>query len=248
MNTKNRDEEGAEALVILPGLLCDSAMFGAQLDAFPDAMVLEGFYGGADSLEAMADYALERMPQRVSLMGHSMGARVALEVCRKAPQRVARLALVDTGTHPVRDGEADKRYALRDLGRAQGFVALVDAWLPPMLGPARREDHDLYHALRQMCLRAGQGIYEAQTEALLNRPALDDVLANLTCPVALMVGEDDSWSPPEQHREIAEAIAPHWADSCPVTVIPRAGHMAPAEAPDAFNAALRQWLRTAATT
>ncbi len=247
MNTKKWDEEGVEALVILPGLLCDSGMFGAQLDAFPNALVIDGFYGGADRLEAMADYVLERIPPRVSLLGHSMGARVALEVCRMAPRRVARLALADTGIHPVREGEAAKRHALRDIGRTHGFEMLVDAWLPPMIGPARREDKDLYAALRAMCLRAGQETFEAQIEALLHRPSVEDVLGSLACRVALIVGEDDAWSPPAQHREIAETIAPHWADCCPLTVIPRAGHMAPAEAPEAFNEALRRWLALAST-
>ncbi|MCJ2181776.1 alpha/beta hydrolase [Novosphingobium sp. 1949] len=237
-----------ESLVILPGLLCDSAMFGAQLDAFENAQVIDGFYGGADRLEAMADYALERMPARVSLMGHSMGARVALEVCRKAPERVARLALADTGIHPVRAGEADKRYALRDLGRTQGFAALVDAWLPPMIGPARRHEDDLYEALQAMCLRAGQAVYEAQIEALLNRPEVEDLLGRLCCPVALIVGEADAWSPPSQHAEIAQFIAPHWADTCPLSTIAGAGHMAPAEAPEAFNTALRRWLAMPACT
>ncbi|MBT0670851.1 alpha/beta hydrolase [Novosphingobium profundi] len=244
MNTKKWEEEGVEALVILPGLLCDSGMFGAQLDAFPHAIVIDGFYGGADRLEAMADYVLDRMPPRVSLLGHSMGARVALEVCRMAPRRVARLALADTGIHPVREGEAAKRHALRDIGRTHGFETLVDAWLPPMIGPARRDDKDLYAALRAMCLRAGQSVFEAQIEALLHRPGVEDVLAALSCPVALVVGEDDAWSPPSQHQEIAETIAPHWADPCPLSVIPRAGHMAPAEAPDAFNEAVRRWLTT----
>ncbi|QVM83604.1 alpha/beta fold hydrolase [Novosphingobium decolorationis] len=243
MDTKKWEEEGAEALVILPGLLCDSGMFGAQLDAFPEAMVIDGFYGGADSLEAMADYVLDRIPPRVSLFGHSMGARVALEVCRMAPTRVVRLALADTGIHPVREGEPAKRHALRDIGRTQGFGALVDTWLPPMIGPERREDADLYQALRTMCLRAGQEVFEAQIEALLHRPDVEDVLSSLTCPVALMVGEDDAWAPPSQHQDIADTIAPHWADPCPLTVIPKAGHMAPAEAPEAFNAALRRWLK-----
>lgn len=248
MNTKKWEEDGAEALVILPGLLCDSGMFGAQLDAFPQAMVIDGFYGGADRLEAMAEYALERMPAHAAVLGHSMGARIALEVCRKEPGRVARLALADTGMHPVREGEAQKRYALRDVGREQGFEALVDAWLPPMIGPVRRTDGDLYQALRAMCLRAGQAVFEAQIEALLHRAPVEDVLATLDCPIALIVGEDDAWSPPSQHAEIAAIVAPHWADPCPMTVIPKAGHMAPAEAPDPFNSALRRWLAATAGT
>jgi pimeloyl-ACP methyl ester carboxylesterase len=116
--------------VILPGLLCDSRMFRAQLDGFANSMCIDGFYPSCTSLEDMAAYALEHMPDRCTVLGHSMGARVALEVLRLAPERVERLILADTGVHPLRAGERESRYALRDLGRAEGIEKLVDAWLP----------------------------------------------------------------------------------------------------------------------
>ena len=232
----NIDAE-SEILVILPGLLCDGHMFAGQLAEFAGSRSIDGFYGGADRIAAMADYALERMPSRCAVLGHSMGARVALEIVRKAPDRVTRLALADTGIHLPRPGEREKRYALRDIGREQGFAALVDAWLPPMIGPAMRDDADLVGQLRAMCLDAGQTVFEAQIEALLNRPDVSGVLSELTCPVSLIVGADDAWSPVEQHREIAAAIG-----GCPLSIVPDAGHMAPSERPVAFNAAIREWL------
>jgi pimeloyl-ACP methyl ester carboxylesterase len=91
--------------VILPGLLCDSRMFRAQLDGFANSMCIDGFYPSCTSLEDMAAYALEHMPDRCTVLGHSMGARVALEVLRLAPERVERLILADTGVHPLRAGE-----------------------------------------------------------------------------------------------------------------------------------------------
>ena len=117
MDTKS-SYRGSKAapLIILPGLMCDSRMFAELLSAFPEAQVIDGFYAGCDRIEAMANYVLARMPARVSLLGHSMGARIALEVMRKAPDRVERLALVDTGVHGPKPGERDARYALRDLG------------------------------------------------------------------------------------------------------------------------------------
>jgi pimeloyl-ACP methyl ester carboxylesterase len=227
-------------LTILPGLLCDSRMFASQLGTFSDSLCVDGFYGGADRMGDMALYALERMPPRSAVLGHSMGARVALEIYRIAPDRVARLALADTGVHAPRAGEREKRYALRDTGRTEGFAALVDAWLPPMIGSSNRHDAALYAHLRSMCLGAGQAIFEAQIEALLHRPELESLLPTISCPVSLIVGEEDEWAPVAQHREIASAIS-----GAELTVLPRCGHLAPAERPGSFNDALSRWLAPA---
>ena len=226
-----------EDLLILPGLMCDAAMFAATLAAFPQARAIDDHYGGADTIGGMAGHVLATAPARFSLIGHSMGARVALEVVARAPERVTRLMLADTGVHAVRPGEAEQRYALRDLGRREGFDRLVDAWLPPMLGDAARADATLIASLRAMCLRAGQSIFEAQTEALLNRPDTGPVLQTLACPVAVVVGAEDQWSTVEQHRCIAAQIA-----GATLHVIAEAGHMAPAEQPEEFNTLIREWL------
>ncbi|WP_443019788.1 alpha/beta fold hydrolase [Sphingobium sp. CAP-1] len=223
--------------MILPGLLCDSRMFGETLAAFPSARVVDGFYGGADRIEAMADYVLAHMPDRCALLGHSMGARVALEVLRKAPDRVDRLALVDTGVHPVKPGEREGRYILRDLGRAQGMAALVSQWLPPMMGFAGLRTEALMDALYAMALDAGIATFEAQIEALLHRPSVDALLPTIACPTLVCVGRQDQWSPVAQHEAIA-ALVPH----AQLRVVDHAGHMMPAESPQAFNQIVRDWL------
>ena len=225
-----------EPLVILPGLLCDSRMFRSQLAAF-SGFAVDGFYGGADRISGMVDYALARLPERCALFGHSMGARVAIELYRRAPERVARLALADTGVHPVRPGEADKRYALRNLGREKGAEALVAAWLPNMIGPSRQDDPSLVDMLRTMAQDAGVRTYERQIEALLGRPDAAAVLPHIDCPTFIIVGRDDNWSPVGQHEELARAIP-----VAQLRIVENAGHMAPAEAPDAFNEVLWEWL------
>ena len=223
-------------VVILPGLLCDSRMFAAQVRAF-DAIVVDGFYGDANRLEAMASYALDLLPDRFALLGHSMGGRVALEIWRRAPERVERLALADTGVHPVREGEADKRLPLCELGRNAGGEALVAAWLPPMIGQAHRYDPALYETLRAMAVDAGAATFARQTSALLNRPPVDVVLPTLQCPTFAIVGSDDEWSPVAQHREIVAAVP-----GAELRVVEDAGHMAPAEEPERFNTIVREWL------
>lgn len=224
----------AAPLAILPGLLCDSRMFGRQQEAFIGTIVVDGFYAGCQSLADMADFALQRLPARFSLLGHSMGARIALEILRRAPERVERLALADTGVHAIGQGERERRYALRDLGREHGMEALVAEWLRPMLAPANAA---LFDALAPMCVAAGQAGYERQIEAMLARPAVEDVLGGITCPTLVIVGALDAWSPVAQHESLAAAI-----EGAVLRVVPGAGHMLPVEAPDAFNRALAEWL------
>lgn len=227
----------AADLVVLPGLMCDSRMFGATVAAVDGARVIDGFYGNASSLPAMAEYVLDRLPARASILGHSMGARIALELWRLAPERVERLALVDTGVHGVRPGEAEARHALRDLGRTHGIAALVDAWLPPMLGTAAQADQELRDALGAMCIHAGLSTYERQVAALLSRPEVDNLLPQVACPAFAIVGAEDRWSPPAQHEEIAAAIP-----GAQLRVVAGAGHMLPAEKPNEFNKIVQEWL------
>jgi pimeloyl-ACP methyl ester carboxylesterase len=173
----------------------------------------------------------------MSLLGHSMGGRVALEVWRLAPERVERLALLSTGAHGVKPDEAQKRYALRDLGRGEGAEALVDQWLPPMVAPASRANAELMAGLKAMCVAQGVETYAAQIEALLHRRDAAPLLATIDRPTLVCTGQLDTWAPPAQHAAIADAL-PRGT----LRVIEGAGHMLPVEAPLALNAAIADWL------
>ena len=224
-------------LLFLPGLICDARTFAAQTAAFADSRAVNG-YGLADSLPAMARAVLEQAPEQFDLFGHSMGGRVALEVYRAAPERVRRLALSSTGVHSLAEGEPAKRKALQAIGHEQGYEALVDAWLPPMVADDNRVNDALYGPMRQMCLDKGQAMFDAQINALLTRPEQASLLDTITCPTLIMTGELDTWSPPAQH----EAIAARIADST-LVIVEGAGHMLPLEAPDAVNEAIAAWLQ-----
>src|SRR5262249_33980610 len=123
-------------LVLLCGLLCDARVFAPQAAALADGCaILTIDFLGLDSFSAMAERVLSRAPASFALMGHSMGGRVALEVFRRAPERIERLALLDTGVHGIVTGEADGRLKLVEMGRTKGMRAVAEAWLPPMVGP-----------------------------------------------------------------------------------------------------------------
>src|SRR5450830_65736 len=129
-------------LVLLPGLMYDAAVWAPQIQSLSDLVdcaVVD--YGLCDSITAMARLVLDSTAlARFALAGHSMGGRVALEVMRLAPERVERLALLDTGTHPLADGEAGAkeragRMALVQLARDKGMRVMGQQWLPGMVHP-----------------------------------------------------------------------------------------------------------------
>jgi pimeloyl-ACP methyl ester carboxylesterase len=223
-------------LLFLPGLICDARIFAPQLAAFPESRAIDG-YGTADSLETMARIALDQAPDSFDLFGHSMGARVALEVFRLAPDRVQRLALASTGVHSLGVEEPAKRKALQAIGHEQGFEALVDTWLPPMVADANRARPELYEPIRQMCLDQGQSVFDAQITALLGRPEQESLLSQIDCPTLVVTGEQDAWSPPAQHRTISAGIK-----NSTLATVEGAGHMLTIEAPDALNNAIAGWL------
>jgi pimeloyl-ACP methyl ester carboxylesterase len=226
------------ALALLPGLLCDETVWANQVAALtPLADVRVADFRGFDSITAMAQAVLAKAPQRFALAGHSMGARAALEVVRLAPLRVDRLALLDTSTQPLRDGEAAKRQVLVDLANREGMASLAARWLPPMVHPDRLGDARLMEPLRAMVERMTPAIHAGQIKALLERPDAEAVLPTIRCPVLVGVGRQDAWSPLAQHEAIAAAIP-----QARLVVFENSGHMAPIEAPEAVTAALRVWL------
>ncbi|WP_242098597.1 alpha/beta hydrolase [Sphingomonas sp. CROZ-RG-20F-R02-07] len=228
-----------ETLFLLPGLLCDATIWAHQtrtLAADHDVRVPD--FRMLDSIDAMADAVLAQAPERFSVAGHSMGARVALAVIARAPHRVRRLALLDTGVHPPSPTEAERRKALTDLSEQQGMRALADVWLPPMVGEGRLEaDPALRAALYAMVERMTPAIHRNHIAALLGRPDAAAGLSAIRCPVLVGVGRDDRWSPPAQHEPIVAAIP-----GAHFVVFEGSGHMAPMEAPDAVAQALRDWM------
>lgn len=229
-----------ETVYLVPGLLCDATIWAHQQAALSaDHEVRIPDLTRRASIVEMADDILADAPARFSIAGHSMGARVALAVVARAAERVVRLALLDTGTHPPDAEEPARRQILLDVSAGSGMRAMADRWLPPMVcDGALERDPDLRARLYAMVERMTPQIHRAQIAALLGRPDARAHLAEIACLTLIGVGEEDRWSPPAQHAEMAAAI-PH----ARYVVFPGAGHMAPLETPSAVTAALRDWLR-----
>jgi pimeloyl-ACP methyl ester carboxylesterase len=233
-------------LVLLPGLVCDAAVWQPQVDALSAVAhchVVD--HGARNSLQAMAEHVLATPPAaRFALAGHSMGGRVAFEVMRIAPQRVSHLALLDTSYHPLPDGDAGAaekagRLALLATARAEGMRAMGRAWAVPMVH-RQHVGTPVFDAVLDMIERCTPAVFEAQIHALLNRPDVTPRLAAITCPTLLLCGREDGWSPPWRHEFMHAAIA-----GSRLVVIDHCGHMSTMEQPDAVSRAMLEWLAEA---
>jgi len=225
-------------VLLLSGLLCDeSAWDDVQAALGATAVVRAIAFPDFDSIETMAQAVLAAAPERFALAGHSMGGRVALAIVAQAPHRVERLALLNTGVHPRRPGEAEKRQELVDLAYSAGMAVVAERWLPPMLAPSRVDDAALMERLTAMICRQTPDSFAGQTRALLGRPEAEQGLSAITCPTLLLSGRQDGWSPLAQHESMAAQIS-----RSRVVAIDDSGHMSIAEQPVAVAAALREWL------
>jgi len=238
--TTNRQKP---ALVLLPGLLCDQAVWEAQCARFGAQYACQvPDYGALDSLPAMAEHVLKHAPaQEFHLAGHSMGGRVALEVFRLAPERVLGLALLDTGYKALPAGVAGEseragRMALLQTARERGMREMGRIWARGMVHPDRLGG-PVFEAVLDMLERRTPEIFAAQIHALLNRPDASLLLPRISCPTLVLCGREDSWSPLARHEEIAAAIS-----GARLVAVDHCGHMSTMEQPEAVNEAMAQWL------
>jgi len=232
-------------LLLLPGLACDAEVWKHQARALAEVTSVEvADYGSCDSLPEMARVAIARAPESFAVAGHSMGGRVALEILRRAPERVAGLALLDTAYQPWMPGEAGEREKAERAGyvkiaQSQGMRAMARQWLQKMVHPSRLKDAPLIDSIVEMFGRKSPEIFAGQIKALLARPDAGPVLAGARCPTLVMCGREDAWSVLEVHRRMA-ALVQHSR----LVVIENCGHMAPMERPEAVTAAIAGWLES----
>jgi pimeloyl-ACP methyl ester carboxylesterase len=230
-------------LILLPGLMCDRVVWHGVMDALPPEIDIDvAAYGEIDSLGEMAERVLMLAPQHFAVAGHSMGGRVAFEVFRRAPERVAGLALLDTNYKPRPAGEAGEREererrALLATAERSGTRAMAREWVANMLHPSRAGHTRLIESIVDMFGRKSAETFAAQIRALLARPDVTPLLDAVRCPALILCGREDSWSPLARHEEMAAAIP-----GSTLAVIEECGHMAPMERPREVAAALREWL------
>jgi len=234
-----RESEHAETvpLLLLPGTACDERLFAplqAELD-YPDIRVVP--MTGAKSAPALAERILAAAPERFAVLGVSLGGIVALEMVAQAPERIERLALVDTTARPDPEANWAVRRQAVEAARSEGMDGYVLGSWNKLVSPSKIDDGALKELIVAMARDAGAETLAEQAEVAIHRADSRERLAAIDVPTLILAGADEQVCPLEAHEELAASIA-----GARYFTIPDAGHFAPLENPAAVARHVRDWL------
>ena len=226
------------SLVLVPGLLCDAALWQPQVDRFGGRFdILVADVTRDDSMRGMAGRLLASAPARFALAGLSMGGYVAQEILREAPGRVSRVALLDTAARSDTPERAERRHGMMALAKTGKFKGVTPRLLPLLIHSTRLDDRALTGIVMAMAERVGQAAFLRQQQAILGRPDGRADLARVACPALVLCGRQDVLTPPAMSEEIAQGIP-----GADLIILDDCGHLSPIEQPDAVNQAFEDWL------
>ena len=230
-------------LLLLPGSLCNAALFRYQIARFGDEYDIKiADLSGSDNVEEMGRRVLAELPKSFILCGLSLGGIVALEIMTQAPRRVERLALLDTNYCPMSvENAAAREQEIQSVAPAgeQALLELIaNDYYPSYVSAGRVTDQKLQSVVVEMARTAGMETMVNQWRAVMGRPDYTRLLPGITCPTLVLCGEEDALCSAESHRSMAAQIP-----GASLKIIPGCGHLSALEAPDAVNSALSAWLQ-----
>jgi pimeloyl-ACP methyl ester carboxylesterase len=221
-------------MVLVPGLRCSARLYLPQIpELWQFGPVTVGNHTVADSLEAIAQDILTTAPPRFALIGLSMGGYLAFEILRRAPERVAKLALLDTSARPDTPEQTQRREQQIALARAGRYEETVTTQFSLMVHPSRRADRELWQAYRLMAQETGPDVFLRHQQAIRRRIDSRPDLARVKVPTLVLVGDCDEMTPPAHAEEIAAGI-----EGAHLVVVADCGHLSTLERPQAVTAAL----------
>lgn len=229
---------GILPLVLVPGLTCSARLWAPQIEALWQlGPVMVADHRRDASMDAIAKRILASAPPRFALAGLSMGGYIAFAMMRLAPERIAKLALLDTSARPDTPEQSAGRktqIAMAQSGRYGEIPALA---MPRYLHRDRQKDKTLTSLVVKMFEETGAEAFVRQLQAIMSRPDSRPLLGSIRCPTLVLVGDADVATPLELNKEIADGIG-----GARLTVVPDCAHLSTLEQPHAVNAALAQWL------
>lgn len=225
-------------LVFLPGLLCDHALWAHQAEHLADSVtVMVGDLTRDDSIITMAERILDEAPDTFALAGLSMGGYVAQEIMRQEPERVEKLALIDTQARADSAEQVTTRTGLIKLATMGKFKGVTPRLLPNLVHHDRLDDPQVRDVVLEMAERVGQDAFVRQQTAIMGRKDGREDLRSIRVPTVVICGRQDVLTPPELHEEMAERVP-----GARLVIVEDSGHLAPLEQPHAVTAVLRYWL------
>ncbi|MBB4428437.1 pimeloyl-ACP methyl ester carboxylesterase [Bradyrhizobium sp. CIR48] len=227
-------------ILLVPGLASSARIYAPVIPAlwrFGPVMVANHIRD--DSIAAIAARVLSEAPPRFALAGHSMGGYIAFEIMRQAPERVSKLALINTQARPDTPEATARRGGLMERARRGELRAVREESFPELVHPSRRDDADILKLVHAQDEDVGVEGYLRQQSAIIARVDSRPTLAAIKCPTLVLTGDADNTIPNALSREMAEGIA-----GARLKVLDRCGHLPQAEQPEATVRALTEWLGT----
>jgi pimeloyl-ACP methyl ester carboxylesterase len=224
--------------VLVPGLNCSARLYAEQIPAlwrFGPVTVAD--HTRDDTLAAIARRILAAAPPRFALAGLSMGGYISFEIMRQAPERVAKLALLDTGARAETPEQTKARLPRIELAKRGRVAKVADVQFPVLVHESRYGDEALRRLVRTMGEETGAEAFLRQQTAVMARPDSRPGLAAIACPTLVLVGDGDALTPPALAREIAAGIR-----GSRLVVIPECAHLSTIERPEAVTKALVDWM------
>ena len=226
-------------IVLVPGLNCSARLYAEQIPAlwgFGPVTIAD--HRRDDSVAAIAAHILATAPPRFALVGLSLGGYIALAIMREAPDRVARLALLDSSARPDTAEQSERRRSMILLAKTGLFSGVPDLLFPVFVHRDRHGDEALRTIVRTMAMETGPEAFVRQQRAIMTRPDCRPQLASIRCPTLVLVGDGDELTPPALSEEIAAGIA-----GARLVRVPDCGHLSTLERPAEVTQALVEWIR-----
>jgi pimeloyl-ACP methyl ester carboxylesterase len=226
-------------ILLVPGLVSSPRIYAPVMPAlWRHGPVTVANHIRDDNIGTIARRILAEAPPRFALAGHSMGGYIAFEIMRQAPERVARLALINTQARPDTAEATERRRGMMARAQAGGYRDMLDELFPGLVHPSRHEDASLRQLVYDMAEDVGVEGFIRQQTAVIGRVDSRPTLAWIKCPTLVLSGDQDNTIPNSLSMEIASNIP-----DAKLVILPHCGHMSQAEQPQATAAALVEWLQ-----
>jgi len=223
-------------LVLLPGFMCDHGLWDRMAARLSAAAELHfGNLFEDDSIPGMAARVLSNAPETFSLAGFSMGGYVAREIVMTAPERVERLALMNTSAEGASSEFLARRQRMIEITRDRPFTGMAPTSLRQAVHPDRADDRPLLDHIQTMARRLGKDVFIRQMG--LARQDGHARLAEITCPTLVVSCDQDRLRSVDEARALANGIP-----DARLEIMADCGHMTPLEQPNVLAELMLDWL------